>query len=251
MHGGGVTEEYSESCYALGYPEGIESHFWNVARNALVFKYLQRVLSNDDLVVDVGCGSGIFLSYARSRGINIRGVEKGAAPLKPGLEAAIDTGTDLFELDDSVKQKIRVVLLLDVLEHIEKRQDFLQQIYSQLPNCEYLLITVPARQEIWSNFDSFWGHHLRYSRPVLMRELNAGHFTPTKIAYFFHWVYLVSLLLKGLGGKRKTSFDSPGRNRILAACHWVLGFATRLESAVVPGFVVGSSIFCIARRSGG
>jgi hypothetical protein len=84
-----------------------------------------------------------------------------------------------------------------------------------------------------------------------MRELNAGHFTPTKIAYFFHWVYLVSLLLKGLGGKRKTSFDSPGRNRILAACHWVLGFATRLESAVVPGFVVGSSIFCIARRSGG
>jgi 2-polyprenyl-3-methyl-5-hydroxy-6-metoxy-1,4-benzoquinol methylase len=244
-----MTDEYSDSSYYdLGYPEGIESHFWNVARNALIYKQLEKIASPDDHVLDVGCGSGIFLSYARDRGINISGVEKGPAPLGSGLESVIETNTDLFDLDESIKQGIAVVLLLDVLEHIEDRQGFLREIHRQLPNCEYLLVTVPARREIWTEFDRFWGHHLRYNRAGINRELQAGGFAPVRTAYFFNWVYLLSLLLKCLGVKRKTSFESPRKNRLLAACHWFLGHFTRLESALMPGFIVGSSIVCVARR---
>ena len=76
--------------------------------------------------MDVGCGSGVFLAYANERGLRIRGVEKGPAPIKPGLEGLVQTGTDLFELEDVEKQEISVVLLLDVLEHIEARAEFLQ-----------------------------------------------------------------------------------------------------------------------------
>ena len=85
------------------------------------------------------------------------------------------------------------MLLLDVFEHIKDRRQYLQQIYRELPNCRQLVITVPARMELWSGYDEHWGHHLRYDRPGLEAELSESGFAPEKTAYFFHWVYLASL----------------------------------------------------------
>ena len=57
--------------------------------------------------MDVGCGTGVVGTGAQSRGIDIRGVELGAPPLIAGLELDIDTRTDLFDLDESLKHGIK------------------------------------------------------------------------------------------------------------------------------------------------
>jgi hypothetical protein len=110
------------------------------------------------------------------------------------------------------------------------------------------LVTVPARMEVWSNFDKDWGHYLRYDRPGLDRELAAGGFKTITSAYYFQWVYLSMLVMKMLGVERGSDFKSPTRSRSTAFLHRVLGFFTRVESRLVPGFLAGSSIVCLAAR---
>jgi hypothetical protein len=243
-----MTETYTPSEYSEGYPEGIERHFWHAARNDLIYRQLKTVLQHDKLILDIGCGAGIFVDYARRKGLQIRGVEKGPAPVKPGLGSIVDTATELSGLAKEIRGEVRVALLLDVLEHIEDRTLFLSQLRQQLPTCEYLLVTVPARMEIWSNFDEYWGHFLRYDRPGLEAELRAAGFAPIKTSYHFNWVYLASLLMRPLGIKRKTDFKAPSRNPLVAMLHKLMAWMTGVESRLVPGWVPGSTILCLARR---
>ena len=201
------NEIFTANEYRGVYPAGIERNFWNLGRNNLVYQLLVPHLADGGLVMDVGCGTGIVVNELKSRGLNIRGVERGAAPLMAGLESDIDTCTDLFELGDALKDNIKVVLLLDVLEHIGDREKFLQRVHRELPNCTTLLVTVPARMEIWSSYDKHWGHYLRYDRPTLEGELKSAGFVPSKSLYFFHWVYVLSFLMKKLGIEKRTDLD--------------------------------------------
>ena len=244
-------EIFTANEYRDVYPAGIERNFWNRARNKLVYQLLAPHLGEGDLVMDVGCGTGIVVNHLKSRGLNIRGVELGAAPLMAGLEHDIDTGTDLFELEETRKHKIKAILLLDVLEHIGDREKFLGRIHRELPNCTTLLITVPARMEIWSSYDEHWGHYLRYDRPTLAAELTSAGFVPRKILYFFHWVYLVSVVMKKLGIQKQTDFSPIKATGVNAFFHRFLGFISSIESKLVPNAFPGSTIACVAHRPSG
>jgi SAM-dependent methyltransferase len=244
-----VAEIFDESGYAECYPPGIERHFWNIARNDMVYRWLNPVLAADDLVMDVGCGTGIVVEDLLSRGVNIRGIELGTAPIKPGLESHVQVETDLFELDETLKSQIKVILLLDVIEHMRDRTKFLQRIHRELPNCRHLLITVPSRMEIWSDYDEYWGHHLRFDRPGLEADLEAGEFPPQRTSYFFHWVYLSSLLMRALRIGKSTDFQPIEDRGIKGLLHRLLGAASCVESRVIPGCLPGSSIISIAARA--
>lgn len=166
-----MSGSYDQNAYLEGYPEGIDQHFWHLARNDFLLRSLQQLLGAGELVLDVGCGMGITTAFLRKNDINCRGVELGEPPVGDAVRDYIYTGTNVFELPEQLRQEVRVVLLLDVLEHIEERTQFLAQLRRALPNCRFLLLTVPARQELWSNYDDYWGHQLRYSRPGLKQEL--------------------------------------------------------------------------------
>lgn len=244
-------EIFTHSEYRQVYPPGIERHFWHIARNDLIHRWLRPVVSADDLLLDVGCGTGIVVDYLRSRGMKARGVEQGAAPVVPGLEGEILTGTDLFQLERPLLDEVSAVLLLDVLEHVGDRRDFLRRIHTALPHCRYLLITVPARRELWSGYDEHWGHHLRYDRRALEQELRGSGFAVRRNAYFFHWLYLASYAMGLLGIRKRTDFDAIPARGLRPLMHRLLGAFTRLESRLVPGFVAGSSIICLAERTTG
>lgn len=243
-----MSETYSPEEYSKGYPQGIERHFWHTARGDLLYRYLKPQLAEGDLVLDLGCGTGIAVQSLRARGLNVRGVELGPAPVMATMEPYVQTSTDVFELDAATRAQVKAVLMLDVLEHMQDRPQFLQRLARELPNCHTLLLTVPARMEIWSDFDTYWGHYLRYDRPGLRSELDSSEFTPRKTAYFFHWVYLVSFLRGLLPMKRNPHFSAIPPTGPGALFHRFLGFVTRWESKLLPGSLVGSSLVCLASR---
>lgn len=243
-----MTETYTPSEYDEGYPEGIEDHFWHSARHHFLDRQLAKVLPPGELALDIGCGAGVYVAHARGQGFNLCGTEQGPAPVRPDMEDCVSTGTELSALPESLRQQVRVALLLDVIEHIEDRREFLRSIAILLPNCEQLLITVPARMEIWSNFDEYWGHHLRYDRPGLIEELRGSGFEAQKTSYYFNWIYLASLLLKRFGLKRETAFKSPRRNLLVRSLHRLLGLVTIIENRIAPAWLPGSTILCQAQR---
>jgi hypothetical protein len=66
----------------------------------------------------------------------------------------------------------RYVTLLDVLEHIEDDRGFLLDLAGKMAPGATLIMTVPALQRLWSNWDVALGHYRRYDRRQL-RELFA------------------------------------------------------------------------------
>lgn len=243
------NEVFTPSEYREVYPDGIELHFWNLARNDLVYRWLRPHIDEADLVMDVGCGTGLTVAYLAARGCDAHGVELGDAPVIGGMAERVTTGCDLFALDRERLAQVQAVLLLDVIEHVADREQFLQRIHRELPNCRTLLVTVPARAELWSSYDEHWGHYLRYDRPRLRAELAAAGFTPLRTAYFFNWLYLASLLFKLLRIPKSTQFSPIRAGSFTALLHSLVGWVTCAENRIMPGWVAGSSLACIARRT--
>ncbi len=242
-----MSSSYDHDAYLEGYPEGIEKHFWHIARNDCLQRLLTSMIEPNELVLDVGCGMGVATAFLRARGVNCIGVELGEAPVAGAVKEFVHTGTSVFELPQGLREQVGVVLLLDVLEHIEQRTQFLNQLRQALPNCKQLLVTVPARQELWSNYDDYWGHQLRYSRPALRDELEAGGYQVLRSRYLFHSIYWIALFMNMLRLRRSEQFQPPARNALLSGLHRILGAWAVLENRYLPCGLVGSSLVCVAR----
>ena len=88
------------------------------------------------------------------------------------------TATDARQLEVAQRNEVRTILLLDVIEHLEDPVAFLAELRSHFPALRHLLLTVPARQELFSNYDEFNGHFRRYD-PALLRELLVSYILRT------------------------------------------------------------------------
>ena len=143
------------------YPEGVERHYWNRCRNQVIAEHLRRIRAEGPLL-EVGCGKGLVVHALRNAGFAITGVE--LAAVRPILEAApyVRTATDARQLEVAQRNEVRTILLLDVIEHLEDPVAFLAELRSHFPALRHLLLTVPARQELFSNYDEFNGHFRRY-----------------------------------------------------------------------------------------
>jgi SAM-dependent methyltransferase len=237
-----VASAYDAREFEDNYPDGIENHFWNSARNDVILSYLRRSGAISGLVLDIGCGRGITLEYLRDRSVSCIGVEVGNPRLKPTLQPLIHTGLSAFDLPLPLRKDVETILLLDVIEHIEDSRAFLQKCRDAFPNLARILITVPARTELWSNYDTRFGHYRRYTRGTLQSELEGAGFHPREISYFFHFLYPVILFLARVRKRRNFSLRSPG----ILPLHQILRFFFNLDDRLIPRAVPGSSLIAVA-----
>jgi SAM-dependent methyltransferase len=227
------------------YPPGIEGHFWTLARNRIILREIRAAeakLGKLDHVLEIGCGRGVVLKYLRDRGVDCHGVEPSPIALPDELASTVRTGIDCFQIPAHERAIYDGLLLLDVLEHIAEPVGFLRQVRSAYPNARVLILTVPARTELWSNYDEHFGHFRRYSVRTLATELRGADFGSVRARYFFHALYPVMLVVKVWRGKRSTTThapNKPGLHRFIADCFCA-------EESLLPGSVPGTSIIASA-----
>ena len=178
------------------YPPGIEGHFWTLARNRIVLGEIRAAeakLGKLDRVLEIGCGRGIVLKYLRDQGVDCHGVEPSPIALPSELTSNVRSGIDCFQIPAHERADYDGLLLLDVLEHMAEPIGFLRQVRSAYPNARVLILTVPARTQLWSNYDEYFGHFRRYSPQTLAAELREADFADVQARYFFHSLYPVML----------------------------------------------------------
>jgi len=99
------------------------------------------------------------------------------------------------------QQNYDVIVMVNVLEHIEDDKAALQGLWQRLNPGGHLLIYVPALPFLYSQFDRQIGHFRRYTRPVLRECLEAASFQILKIRYMDVLGILPWYLMNTLGGQ--------------------------------------------------
>jgi SAM-dependent methyltransferase len=242
---------FDQSQFALPYAPGVEKHFWHYARNRIIERHLRRLMEPNNaqmLVLDVGCGPGIVVGYLRQAGINCRGVELGHPSLRPGLEDHVLIDLDATQMPLATRQQVKTILLLDVIEHIAHPHIFLEGLLSAFENLEHFVITVPARMELWSNYDEFYGHFLRYDKESFLQLATSANLHVQECKYFFAGLYPVIWMLSKFVGTR--SLESRPPKGFAAIVHRLIGNVFLLEERTpLAGNFLGTSMIGVMSRT--
>ena len=242
VHMSATDTAFSTVQYEDSYPRNIEWQFWHVARHAMILRTLRQVGMADKRLLEIGCGRGIVVAALRAAGLECIGCELASAPIPDDLAQFVFSETDFFSLAADLRASIQGVLLCDVIEHIEDPSAFLHSIIEALPRLSHLLITVPARTELWSRWDDAYGHFRRYDLALIREHVERAGVRLISSRYAFHSLY------PGLWFARNRRGDSiAAPPRALWPLHWFIGRMMGVELSVIPRWVPGTSIISVAK----
>jgi len=236
--------EFSGDDYDEAYPDGYEAHYWHQARGEIVRHHIEAFCRPGETLLEIGAGRGHYVRVLRAAGFDAYGCDLGNPKVHDDVAAFCFAASDFATLDVALRQRVSAVLLLDVIEHIERPSDFLASVFEALPALRTILITVPARQELWSNYDEHYRHFLRYDVGHLRQVAQASGLSIRTWSYFFHALYLPAFLLTRIGRPRATAFPAPTATRL----HRLLGALFSLESRIMPKALPGTSLIAVCTR---
>ncbi|HUF46186.1 MAG TPA: class I SAM-dependent methyltransferase [Vicinamibacterales bacterium] len=226
------------------------SHFWFVARRALVERLLARVGGpSTGLVVDVGCGTGALAHDLAARGARVLALDlraEGLARLRAGGSrawVARALTSHLPVADDSVQ----VALALDVLEHTDDDRS-LAEIARALRPGGAVIITVPALPWLWSARDNQAGHLRRYTRRSLLALVRRAGLEPLDIRFYQCLLlpfFVMTRLLGRVWHQTQRAEQQPG-GPVNALC-----LAVNRAEVALGDYIrwpIGSSLAAVARR---
>ena len=224
-------------------------HFWFVGRRALIAQLVDRYAGpRQELLLDVGCGSGSIVRLLAARGHRVVGLDTDAESL--AAVAKRDAGAWLVAGDATRlpfgDETFDGVLALDVLEHVQDRAAA-AEIRRVLKPGGWFLVAVPAMPWLWSAVDEVAGHLRRYTRRTLRELLAASAFRVESVRYYQFTLFPLIAATRLLG--RRGSAWRVRERRPSAAANRIFTALTRAEvraGRVVP-WPWGSSLVAFAR----
>jgi SAM-dependent methyltransferase len=161
------------------------TYWWHVAKRELVRGLVARRFPPPGALVEGGVGAGGNLLLFQSLGYETRGFDM--------LEASVEhvrargARVDVHDLDQPwpvADGSTRVVLLLDVVEHVADPVATLRNAKRVLAPGGGVIVTVPAYQWLYSPWDRALGHRERYTVRLLRRHAEAAGL---KLTWWSHW----------------------------------------------------------------
>lgn len=227
-------------------------HWWYAARRQI----LDRVLSDlharglpQGTLLDLGCGVGANLpvleKYGEALGVDVssEAVEFCRAQ---GIENV--ARADLDHLAGVPADSASVVLLADVIEHLDDEGPCLDAAFEALAPGGALIVTVPAFMFLWSPADDFAHHRRRYTAPELEKVI-AQRFDIQHLTYFN--TLLFGLVLAGRGMEKLLKRQGDDTYAVPPTpVNQILRSMFAAESLVVPRrrLPFGVSLLCVARK---
>lgn len=156
--------------------------WWKSARK------LMGTIEHNAKVLDIGCGTGGFLRFARDKGFTVFGFDASCAQVEyakkdfPNVRQAISP-TKYLEQINQLDLRFDFVVLWDVLEHIRNPLQFLKEVkfilrpggflFASVPNGHAMLLKHHIYSFIHKPFSFHpWEHVFYYSPSSLAHYLN-------------------------------------------------------------------------------
>ncbi len=195
-------------------------------------------------LLDVGAGSGFFSRHL------LDGGAQSALCVDLGYERDRDEtvcGKAVLYRRDCGKTDCDLVLMMDVLEHVDKDAELVRHYAGKVPSGAHFLVTVPAFRFLWSGHDVFLEHKRRYTLGEIEQTLRDAGLSVVKGAYFFGFVFPLAAAVR-LATRRDTHQRSSLKKHG-AVTNALLAAACAAELPVFPlNRLAGLSAFVLARK---
>jgi 2-polyprenyl-3-methyl-5-hydroxy-6-metoxy-1,4-benzoquinol methylase len=249
-----VEQPFLESWYELAD----ESHLWFRWRMAAALAQLRRLglpLGRSLRALEVGCGTGVLRSqFEAATSWTVDGADLDYDALCRAAAAARGRTLyyDIREEAAGLVEAYDVLILYDVLEHIEDARPFVASLLRHLKPGGLLLVNVPAVQALYGDYDRAAGHFRRYDKAGLAREFDGSGVEVVDMRYWGFGL-LPLLLLRELMLKlnRRGSSEEVVRRGFRSPhplVDKVLGALMRAESRVLRNPPLGSSLLMVCRK---
>jgi 2-polyprenyl-3-methyl-5-hydroxy-6-metoxy-1,4-benzoquinol methylase len=138
------------------------------------------------LLYNVGCGGGLFNRLAVDAGFRVEAFEPDPIAFELAQRDCPEQDCTVHRLgvgEIEGEEVANVIVMHDVLEHIEDDGSAVKRLRRLLVSDGILVISVPALPSLFGLHDEQLGHYRRYTRRSLRRALS-GQFEITRVRYF-------------------------------------------------------------------
>jgi SAM-dependent methyltransferase len=239
-----------DATYGQQYRNLHENHWWWRSRERYVLDIITDMgLSGGANILDIGCGDGLFFDALSKFGTPF-GVEPDGTLLS-------DTRwqNHIFQtpFDETFRpdRRYRLILLLDVLEHLDGDLSALRQAVDLLEPDGKIVVTVPAMMSAWTAHDTVNHHRRRYRKSQFKSLCESAGLKVTHCRYYFVWTYFPKILLslkEGILGLPSSETQTQIPPKIVnAALEGVSYFEHRLLHTLPVPF--GTSLIAVGERN--
>ncbi len=189
-----------------------EVHWYYQSKILPLINYTRKVLKTTQglTIVDVGSGSGFFaISLEKKFKDQIKKVY--LVDINYTAEEIAETKGAKIEKVLSIPSRIEngLVILMDVLEHLEDDLKMLNEIKAASKgDNNYYFITVPAFLSLWSGHDVYLGHYRRYKIDMLNGVLNKAKYSIKNSYYLYGTLFPMVWLARKLDNMKKKEATS-------------------------------------------
>lgn len=228
----------------------IGGHWYYRAKSRAMLKLAGALAPR--VVLDIGAGSAFFSRHL---------LRHTAAASACCVDISYDADSDASEAGKPIHFRRAVgpssadlVLLMDVLEHVDDDVALLKEYADKVPSGSTFLISVPAFQCLWSEHDEFLEHRRRYTLAGLEAVVEQAGLEVDKGCYFFAAVLplaaglrLVQKIRGKISGKARAPRSQLARHHPVVNA--LLAWVCKLELSWMHfNRLGGLSVFCLARK---
>lgn len=225
----------------------IEKH-WYYRSKAKAMEHLLCGVA-PSIILDVGAGSGFF---ARKLLSNTSAKQAWCVDISYEADSeALEAGKPVYFRRSVDELDADLVLLMDVLEHVDDDVGLLNDYVKKVPRGALFLISVPAFQFLWSGHDIFLDHKRRYRLNQIEDVVRRAGLTVKHGSYYFGAVFPIAATIR-LVSNLVRSNQLKARSQ-LSRHHVVVNEILAAMSAVELSFVkinrlAGLTAFCVAEK---
>jgi SAM-dependent methyltransferase len=198
-------------------------HWWFAGRRAICEQMLDHInLAADALILEVGCGTGgNFPMLARRGQLYAMDEDESALAFAASRRLARLARGSLPREFPFAKSRFDLVVMTDVLEHLEDDIGSLEAERLSIKPRGWLLITVPALSWLWSEHDATHHHRRRYRAAELYQLLRNAGFAIDYLSYYNFLLFPAIAGLRLLQHFRPATRSRSGRHDLTMPSRYV------------------------------
>lgn len=176
-----------------------EIYWWHVSKRRLVMDWLRHHRAPPGRLVEGGVGSARDLLEFVSAGYDASGYDLMPESVSHACSRGLDVvGHDLEQTWPAEPGSVDIAVLLDVLEHMARPVQVLENIRNVLRPGGTALITVPAYPALHGDWDRALGHHRRYTGRMLRQQAAAASLEVERLVHWNSFSLPAALVVRGV-----------------------------------------------------